>query len=456
MPDGTTGSPALERVVSAIRDSDLIPEDGSGVAMLSGGPDSTALLAGLVRLLGPDRVVAVHLAYGLRPESELDRATCERTCRELGVELVTGAPGPREGNMHDWARRERYRAAETIRAERGLDWIATGHTSTDLAETVLYRLASSPGTRALAAMPARRGTVVRPLLALDRATVRAAATGSGLAFVDDPSNADPSFARSRVRAEVIPVLEGINPAAVANIVRTRGEVEEESDLVSSIARGLISKDPDGDPFIPAGDLVEAHPAVARHAIRLLAEAATSFAAPSSVTRTAEVRRICGRPEGGSIDLGGGVSIVVESGSVRAFGSLPDPGPDPVVLELPGEAEWGRWRFVAEGLPGPVPPRGPEVATLDASGLPGRRVEVRAWSEGDRIRQLGMEGSKPVADILAERGVGRTGRRRHPVVVAGDEVVWVPGVAVAERLRIAPDTREVVLLRADRFDSTGAP
>lgn len=449
-------APALERVVEAIRQAEAIRPGDGVVAMYSGGPDSTAMLAGLVRVLGADGVVALHMNYGLRPDSDEDQAACEGACRSLEVEIYVARPGAREGNLHDWARRERYRAAEGLRAERGLDWIAVGHTSTDLAETVLYRLASSPGTRAMAAMPTRRGRIVRPLLSIDRSEARAAAVEAGLPFVDDPSNLDPYFARSRIRKEVLPVLGEINPGAVGNISRTRDEVEEESGFVSSIAAGLVVRDPAGRPFIAADELIAVHPAVARHAIRLLAEAATSEQAPASIARTAEVRRLCGRPEGGSVDLGGGLSVAVESGAVTAgrSGVLPV-GPEPATLDLPGETGWGTWRLSAEKVPGPVRPRGPEVATLDAAALPDR-VEVRSWAEGDRIRQLGMSGSKPVADLFAERGVRRGDRSSHPVVVAGEEVVWVPGVAVADRFRIAPDTPEVVLLTADHLDSTGAP
>lgn len=447
---------ALDRVEDAIRDSGLVPDGSRGVVMLSGGPDSTALLAGMVRVAGPRSVAAIHLNYGLRPNSGDDQAACERTCRSLGVELEVAVPGDRAGNLHDWARRERYSAAESLREARRLDWVAAGHTSTDLAETVLYRLATSPGTRALAAMPARRGNLIRPLLALDRSSVRSAAVESGLAFVDDPSNLDPAFARSRIRAEVLPVLEDLNPAAVENIVRTRREVAEESDLVASIAEGLIARDRGGGQFIDAAELGEAHPAVARHAIRLLAACATGQPAPTSVERTAEVRRLCVDPEGGTVVLGRGVEVSVESGQVtaRRSGALPV-GADPVTLEVPGSVGWGTWQIAAERLPGPVAPRGPEVATLDAAGLPDR-VEVRAWSEGDRMRQLGMEGSRPVADLLAERGVRRTERRTHPVVVANGEVVWVPGIAIAGKHRIESDTPEVVLLTASRFDGDPAP
>jgi tRNA(Ile)-lysidine synthase len=189
---------------------------------------------------------------------------------------------------------------------------------------------------------------------------------------------------------------------------------------------------------------------------MLVEVAIAGHGSASIPRTAEIRRLCGRPEGGSVDLGGGVTIAVESGMVVVLesGEIRQ-GPEPAILDLPGEVEWGAWRLAAERIPGPVRARGPEVATLDAAGLPDR-IEVRAWCEGDRIRQLGMAGSKPVADILAERGIRRTERRTHPVVVAAGEVVWVPGMAVADRLRIAPDTPEVVLLTADRSGNTGAP
>ena len=140
--------------------------------MLSGGPDSVGMLWGVVGLLGPGAVTALHVNYGLREGSGLDESLCRELCDGIGVELSVIRAGEREGNLHDWARTVRYGEAERLAEERGLDWIAVGHTRTDLVETVLYRLASSPGTRALRAMPARRGRLVRPLLGLGRDEVR--------------------------------------------------------------------------------------------------------------------------------------------------------------------------------------------------------------------------------------------------------------------------------------------
>ena len=100
-------------------------------------------------------------------------------------------------------------------------WIATGHTRTDLAETVVYRLAVSPGLRALRGLPAHSGRVIRPLLGLDRADTRRLATEAGLPFEDDETNADLRFARNRVRAEVLPVLRELNPGRSGTSPRRR-------------------------------------------------------------------------------------------------------------------------------------------------------------------------------------------------------------------------------------------
>lgn len=436
---------ALERAIS---DSGLVEPGSSGVVLLSGGADSVALLWGLTRLLGPGGLIALHVNYGLRPDSDRDQAICGDLCRDLGVELLTVRAGRPEGNIHDWARRLRYDEAEALADRLGLDWIAVGHTRTDLAETVLYRLASSPGTRALRAMPARRGRLIRPLLGLGRDQVRTAVEQTGLTFVDDPSNLDPAFSRSRIRAQVTPVLSGINPAFELNLARTLGEVEEEAAFLEAEARVLIGEALGGRPAIPAHDLLAAPPALARHALRLLVSRSVGRAAPVSIAKTALVRELTGRPEGGSVDLGNGLFLEVASGLVLAEEPGPEiPGGPPSHLPIPGAVTWDGWHFGAEGAGQGAIPRGPEVATLDRSGL-GGEVEVRCWRPGDRIRPLGMTGSKKVADLMAEKRLPRPRRQEWPVVESSGEIAWVPGIAISESFRIRPETGESVLLTAE--------
>jgi tRNA(Ile)-lysidine synthase len=94
---------------------------------------------------------------------------------------------------------------------------------------------------------------------------------------------------------------------------------------------------------------------------------------------------------------------------------------------------------------PFVPDGPAVATLDQDLL-GSELEVRAWRPGDRISPLGLDGSKSLQDLFTDHRFPRSGRRRLPLLVAGGEIAWVPGLAVADRFRLTSQTR-----RAIRFE-----
>ena len=138
----------------------------------------------------------------------------------------------RRGNLQAWARDVRYAAGGAAR-ERGAD-IAAGHTATDQVETVLYRLASSPGRRALLGMAPRDGRLVRPLLALTREETAAYCRERGLPWVDDPSNATERFARTASAHELLPAAARDPPRRRANILRTLELLRDEADALDAL------------------------------------------------------------------------------------------------------------------------------------------------------------------------------------------------------------------------------
>ena len=433
-----------DRLAAAVRGSGLIAADSRGVALLSGGPDSACLAAGLAAVAGAGNVTALHLNYRLRPDSDLDEAAVEELCDGLGIELSAERPELAGGNVQAAARDARYAAAERLRAERGLDWIATGHTRTDQVETLIYRLATSPGTRALLGLPPRSGRVVRPLLSLGREDTRALADAAGLPYRDDASNRDRRFARARIRDEVLPVLRDLSPEAERNIAATWRQLREESEALERLAVELTG----GRVAALEGTaLAAAGPAVARLALRALAERTAGRPVPLNPARTAEIVRLAGMPEGGEVDLGGGITAVCEAGHVRIRAGAAAT-PEPALLRVPGACRFGHWALRAE-VRDRVAPEGPEVATLDADSL-APQLEVRAWRDGDRIRPLGLGGTKTLADLFADAGVPRSLRRELPVVLSAGTVAWVPGVAVAEDFRLGGEGPGVVLT-AGRVD-----
>jgi tRNA(Ile)-lysidine synthase len=439
---------ALSVLARVVRESGLVAAGSRGVVLVSGGADSAATAAGLAEALGAAHVLGLHLNYGLRPGSDGDQGTCEELCRAIGIELEVERPRLGGGNVQAEARRARYAAAERLRLTRGLDWIATGHTRTDLAETVIYRLATSPGRRALLGLRRRRGDVIRPLLAIDREEARRLVGRAGLPFADDPTNDEPLFARNRIRNEVLPVLREIGPDADATIAETQAELAEEAETLDRLAaEALSSSGAEVAGAIGRDALERMDPAIRRLVLRLMAERAAGAQVPLGRTRAAEIWRLVQEPEGGVVELGGGVEAHAEHGHVRfTSGNRAEPGEG--ILTVPGVCRFGAWEVRAELERGVPAAAGPDLAVLDPAAL-GSAVTVRGWRDGDRMRPLGLDGTKSLQDLFTDRKVPRSLRRALPVVEADERIAWIAGVAVSEEFAAKPGAPESAVLRASQ-------
>ncbi|MGO8687453.1 MAG: tRNA lysidine(34) synthetase TilS [Candidatus Dormibacteria bacterium] len=207
----------VRRAVAAAADRRGVIAPGEVVVVAcSGGPDSTALVDALARLAPPRgwRLHVVHVDHGLRPGSAAEALTVAELASRLrldfeGVTVEVGA-GP---SLQDQARRARYRGLAEVADRVGATAIALGHTADDQAETVLMRLLTSATPWSLRAMAEREGRLARPLLRIWREATLAYCAALGLEPLDDPSNRDPRFLRSRVRHELLPALEGVFPGA---------------------------------------------------------------------------------------------------------------------------------------------------------------------------------------------------------------------------------------------------
>jgi tRNA(Ile)-lysidine synthase len=247
---------------------------------LSGGADSVALadaLASLQRRHGY-RLVAAHLDHGLRADSADDAAFCHAFCTKLGVPFRGGsAPvraraGREKGGLEQAARLERYSFLRRVKDDEGGALVAVAHTQDDQAETLLLRLLRGAGASGLAGMRAQSGDLLRPLLEVSRARVLEHLHDRGLAWREDPSNADPVHLRNRVRHELLPYLEQrFNPRVREALARTAALLADEAAHLQTQAEELVSRigSRDGEALIlDRRRLVAAPPAVARVAVRL--------------------------------------------------------------------------------------------------------------------------------------------------------------------------------------------
>jgi len=312
----------VEQVRAVVRDAGLLGGDNDlptrpVVAMLSGGRDSVCLLDVAVALQPAGSVRALHVNYGLRgAESDADERHCEALCEALGVtlEVVRASRVQGEvGNLQAWARDVRYGAAIEL-AERGDALVAAGHTASDQVETILYRLAASPGRRALLGMRAVEGRLVRPLLGVTREQTGAYCGERGLRWREDASNDSGAYARGRVRHGLGAALRAVHPAAEANVLRTAELLREETELLD----GLVADTLAGGRSIEIAWLGELERALARLVVVRLAEQAAGTYVPQAGDRVQEILALGRRGGAGAagrleVHVGGNVSARIEDG-----------------------------------------------------------------------------------------------------------------------------------------------
>ncbi|MFE4518889.1 tRNA lysidine(34) synthetase TilS [Kitasatospora sp. NPDC056783] len=239
---------------------------------VSGGADSMAL-AIAAAFEAPKiglRVGAVTVDHGLQAGSAERAAQVADRLRSLGLDPAEAVPVEvgRTGGPEAAARDARYAALDEAAERHGAVAVLLGHTRDDQAETVLLGLARGSGARSLAGMPAQKGRYRRPLLELDRAATRQACTAQSIPVWDDPHNCDPAYTRSRVRHEVLPVLEKhLGGGVVEALARTARLFRDDADALDQWA-ALAERDlRAGDGALDAAKLAELPPAVRRRVLR---------------------------------------------------------------------------------------------------------------------------------------------------------------------------------------------
>jgi len=391
------------------------------VVACSGGPDSLALLA-LAREagLGP---VAVHVDHGARAgsaaEAEVVAGFAERLGTGFAAERVAVPPGP---NFEARARDARYQVLEQARVRLGASAVLVGHTRDDQAETVLLNVLRGAGVPGLAGMPARRGTVVRPLLGVPRADLAAVCRRLGLAPLDDPMNADPAHRRVWIRREVIPALEAGAARDLRSVLARQARVARaDSELLDGLAADLLARAVTDD-AVAAAPLVEAPIALARRALRLW----LGPPPPSAV----EIDRVMAvaRGEHRGVELAGGVSI--RRSRQRLYRHPPAPAPAPAPVPTPAGGP------VVVEFPGTVSALGLELVSWVERAAPVR------WPDGRWTAVVDADRAGPSAVL----GPGRPG---HPVLAGPDgSPLWVLGYRVDDRVRVSPGTRRFLWLTVE--------
>jgi tRNA(Ile)-lysidine synthase len=388
----------------------------SVVLAVSGGLDSMTLLHAAAACLPHQRLVVATFDHGTGAAATSAARLAARRAPELGIETFSRrADRPLETEAD--FRRARWQFLREVAAEKHAV-IATAHTESDQVETILLRVLRDAGARGLAGLYADTG-VARPLITFTRGQIAAYASENALDWIEDPTNALPTYARNRVRLELLPVLRRAHPRIERELLDiSRRAADWRREMEAFVDRSLS---PSAEAFagldVPMAlladrsrdELAVLWPTIAARLGVTLDRRGTERLA--AFTLSARV--------GSRVPLAGGWRVVRARDAWQLRAS-PGERPSPMSLAEDRLVHWGNWRF--------GPAREPVAGHAMSAWLPMDGVlSVRCWQPGDSMVVHAGSAPRKVKQLLSRAGVTGHERAAWPVVLAGNHIVWIPGV-----------------------------
>ena len=437
-----------DRVASYMKRSAHVSLDERILVGVSGGVDSVVLLD-VLGVLGYECEV-VHINYHLREQESIADETLVRQLsqqRELNLHVKhISARNHAAGTGYSVqmiARDLRYAAFAEIALQQGLSVVAVAHHLDDQAESLLLNLNRGTGPEGLAAMrPVRPLTeqinLVRPLLGERRESIQAYATARNLKWREDRTNEDTKYLRSRLRVSVMPNLNAEALARSAVLV---------AEWVDEVIRPMIDRsfsDAASGQSLSIAHLTQLPNVLAR---RLVIEALRKWlpGPPANKALAEKILALVNSQTGKQIKVGKGViwrdrtHLVFTASAEHILTGETELLSESTAVAVPG----GQVRLhLTQKEPSSL--ADPAGVWLDAEKLV-LPLTVRPWLAGDRMRPLGMQGTKKISDLLTDGAVPVQERRSVPVVCSGLTIAWVVGHRMAHEFRVTPSTQQYARL-----------
>jgi tRNA(Ile)-lysidine synthase len=456
---------------------------------VSGGPDSTALLHMLVRLAPKYRIclAVAHLHHGLRAKNaDRDEAFVAQLASRLKLPFFRQRANldPHKGSVEEQAREARYGFFKKIMTDHGYTKIALGHQKNDNAEAVLMHLLRGSGIRGLAGIPpVRDNQVIRPLIDLDRTAIMDYLKGHGIPFVEDETNADPVYARNRLRHHLLPIIkEAYNPNIIETLHRT-AHVCREEDIwldrhLAPLLDGIIARSEKHCLELHHRLLVKEPAAVQRRLIRRAIGIWHGHLRRIGVYHIDAVMGLLAVDDHGKrINLPNGIEAIRTTAYLR-FKRCNTPN----AAQLPEKMDFRYTIDSPEGLPravilpecgcrllfqmddtiqmGQFPFNDANRAWFDLDELT-FPLQIRSFKPGDRISPFGMHGTQKIKKLFIDRKIPAAHRYQIPLLESGGAIVWVAGVRRSNLAKVSGQTKRVLHVTIDKsaqspMDQPAAP
>jgi tRNA(Ile)-lysidine synthase len=439
----------------------MISEGDCVIVAVSGGPDSVCLLHILHELKDElnIRLVVAHFDHGLRPaEDESETAFVRDLAQSLKVPFET-AKGRllskrTRGSREEVARNARYAFLEKVRKKHKAQKIALGHNLNDQAETILMRLLRGSGPSGLTGIPpSRDGSIIRPLIEIERQEIENYLKAKKLASVTDSSNLKTDYMRNKIRLEIMPLLEEQQPQLTRLLAQTAEILRDEDDYLEQTAEAWVGKNieilPQNALSMPIPYFLKLPVASRRRVIRLAIKDVKKDLRRISWDHIEAIQRLAQaeKPQA-ALKLPGRLTVRRTYGHLILSASMKrKPKPFHYRLDEPGAydlREIGRSiSFEEIKNRRDLRLRGSKwTALLDAETLR-FPLTLRSFKAGDKFIPFGMKGHKKLKDFFVDLKLPLEQRYLTPILCWNDKPVWVCGFRIDDRFKVTSDTKRVM-------------
>jgi tRNA(Ile)-lysidine synthase len=473
LPKHTAPGPE-QKVLTYIQKKNLVSSGEKLVVAVSGGPDSVCLLyilAGLRQELGIELHIA-HLNHQLRgAESDVDADYVVGLARRLKIPATIESHDVRAYRaqhhltLEEAAREVRYGFLAEVAEQTGAVKIAVGHTADDHAETVLMHVLRGSGTRGLRGLlpvSCRQSTggsltLIRPLLELNRQDTVAYCREHHLQPRTDTSNLSTEPLRNRVRLELLPELREYNPQIKESLLRLARTSAGDMDYIEKEAgrfTGKVTKSSPGSVVFDKKSFLALHPTLQRQLLRSSIESLLGNLKDIEADHIENVLAALDKSAGKVIGLPFGLSFTIEYDKFVLAADSVALCPFPALegeteFKIPGETTFPGWDVTASILSLDAV----KIKQTETDGFTacfdfdrtGDKLTLRHRLPGDRFQPLGMIQPKKLNIFMIDARIPQTWRRRIPIVCAGEQILWVVGYRIDERVKVRPDTVKVLRL-----------
>lgn len=458
----------MEQVWRTIEEKELLLPGDYVLVGVSGGPDSIALLH-LLWTYSQDkniRLHIVHLNHQLRGQiADEETDYVQKLAQQMGLSCsvfsVPVAEYARQNGMSfEQAGHElRFRCFRQVAEETGANKLALGHHSGDKVETILLNLLRGCGPEGLTAMPLQEGWIIRPLLMLDKSQLITYCEQQKLVYYQDATNEEPDCLRNKIRLELLPLLEQeYNPQIKKNLFQlaelSQAEQEDLEQLTISLWQEF-GKLREGQAVFPIDIYRKQSQGIQRRLLRYIYTLVKGDNHGLSY-RLLENMRCCANGDDGEKQLNLAAGLVFHK-SYNYFYIQSKPNAEP---KIDGYAyQW----FLAESLfikeknylfsvheEMPAQEGKGWVVSVDADCL-GQTLQVRTRQPGDYLQLVGMNGRKKLKDFLIDRKIPASERSSLPLIIDQEEIIWLPGYFLAEKVRVKETTKKQIYLSCRYVD-----